>query len=602
MRKLNTVVAASLLGIGASGAFALDTPDGGFIVYKVGGSADCPYHTIQDAVDAAAQHPGVDLVWIAMDQSYDGQHVVITDQDLNIQGGFSDCEDIDPALDQTVISGTSGHSVFEIEGNSNVYMTNMQITGANLDGDHRGGGIYFGGSGSLDLYAVWVHDNQAAYGGGIDMNPSGPAVLTLQATTVSSNTALIAGGGVRVEGQTVFNTPHAAGEYNIYITHNHALGEGGIGYGGGVEVLGPAVAYISADVELNDAPYGGGIAALATGQGSAFVNVFTTDADSPVLVNSNSAGNTGGGIFLKPYADGATTAKLCAQDFEVDDNSALNGSALYADEDNQQGSIAFINSDGGCDAPPGAVRCAPGVTCNEISDNFTEVNSGSTVLIQSGGAFSASRFSARRNSGEELIGFITDTDAVDGGDYVHLHDCLLVDNTVLADVIGAGGNVGPGAGTQLIVDTCTIAGNHYLPPTFFGNASVAAGVNFLEITNSIIYDAEAMQPLLFSGAPAADLTTRYVLTTDISAFVGGTGIVDLAPQFVDPANGDYHLMRTSPGVDFAPDVDGVDLDGNPRTIDLADIGNVFGAEDVGAYEIQTQQAPPDEIFQSGFDP
>ena len=84
----------------------------------------------------------------------------MTDQDVIIEGGFSDCEDFDPALDQTTLNGTSEHSVFEIEGTSHVTLTNMVLTGAQLRDDQSGGGIYFGGDGTLSLYAVWVFNNK----------------------------------------------------------------------------------------------------------------------------------------------------------------------------------------------------------------------------------------------------------------------------------------------------------------------------------------------------------------------------------------------------------------------------------------------------------
>ena len=67
---------------GATAALGAPAASSGFIVYKVGAGADCPYQAVQDAIDAAAAHPGTDLVWIAADQSYAGQHLVVTDQDL----------------------------------------------------------------------------------------------------------------------------------------------------------------------------------------------------------------------------------------------------------------------------------------------------------------------------------------------------------------------------------------------------------------------------------------------------------------------------------------------------------------------------------------
>lgn len=589
-----SILCAAIVAAATMTADAHQLPDG-FIVYKVGGGADCPYHTIQDAIDAAAGHAGIDLVWIATDQTYTDQHVVVTDQDVIIEGGFTDCEDIDPALDQTTVNGTSGHSVFEIEGTSNVTIDNLEITGAVMDADHSGGGIYFGGQGSLTLYATWVFNNQAGYGGGIDVSPSGPTTLTLQASTVSGNTALVSGGGVRIEGPTVLNATHAPGEFNIYIAQNAALGQGNTGYGGGVEVLGPAVANISSVVDLNSAPYGGGVAALATDQGSALVNLFTTDPGDPLSVYGNTATSTGGGIFLKPHAASSHDAKLCAQDFRIDGNVAVNGAAIYADADDGLGSIAFLNS--ACDSPPGAIACPVGGDCNHLFGNVAQDPSGGVVLIQSDGAFSANRFVARANQGGALVYFVADTVNDNGGNYAHLHDCLLTGNVVGGNLVFALGGAG---GTQLVVDTCTIADNQMSDLYYV----IGADTNFAEVTNSIIYQPN--QPSVAFLGPAGDFTGGYILTNDTIPLTGYEGIVDGVPLFVDPANGDYHLQRTSPGVDMAPALDGVDLDGNPRTLDLFDVPNAWGPMDVGAYEIQTQAqgacSAADTIFCTGFDP
>ncbi len=592
MIRSMTFTAAMLLAATASGAQPA-LPDG-FIVYKVGGGGDCPYHTIQDAVDAAAGHPGTDLVWVAMDQDYSDQHVVVTDQDVIIQGGFTDCEDIDPALDQTILNGTPEHSVLEIEGTSHVTLTNLRLTGAQLRDDQSGGGIYFGGQGSLSLYAVWVFNNKAGYGGGIDVSPSGPTTLDLHDSTVSANTATVSGGGIRIEGQTTMTTPHGPGEGNIYIAQNAALGQGSIGYGGGVEVLGPAVADISAVVDLNSAPYGGGIAALANGNGAVLVNLFTSDPTFPVSVYGNVASGTGGGVFLKPHADSGNDAKLCAQDFGIDANTAVNGAAIYADEDNLFGSIAFLNSL--CDPPPGAVACAAGTACDEMLDNVTSDPNGGTVLIQSDGALSANRFIARRNTAGSFIYFVADTVNDNGGNYVHLRECVIADNTVSGNLIFAEGGAG---GTDLSVDDCTIANN---PMQDFYYV-IGLHTNFAEVTDSIIYQPN--QPSVAFTGPAGDFSAAYVLTNDTIPLTGYEGIVDGAPLFVDEANGDYHLLRTSPGVDMAPALDGVDLDGNPRTLDLFDVPDAWGPLDVGAYEIEAQASGPcsaaDTIYCNGFE-
>lgn len=574
-----------------------------FNVYTVGGDASCGFAFIQDAIDAAHDNPGEDYIFIASNRTYADQHLVVTDQDVDIEGGFTDCSDFDPGVDQTTIGGTSGHSVFEIEGTSHVLLGNMIITGAVMDADHSGGGIYFGGQGALQLNIAWVFANQAGYGGGIDVSPSGPTTLTLTSSVVSANTALVSGGGIRVEGPTTLVVTHSPSQYDNYISQNSALGQDPAGgFGGGIEVLGPAVVNFSSVMALNVAPYGGGIAVIATDQGAATVNVYTTDANSPVSIYGNRATQWGGGIYLWPNGDNNNNATLCMNDFSLDANLASNGSALFMDTDGGLGSTAFVNLPDVCPPPSDAVACVPGTACNEINDNVAELEdgtptNGAAFWVMPDGALSANRFAARRNHGGYLIQFAADANNTSSGNYVHLHNCLLADNVGIDHLINGSGN---GAGSQIIVDTCTLTNNDLGSS---GMAVIGADVNFIEVTNSIVYQPP-LEVLQYQG-PSGDLTSRYVLTNSAVTLNGGDTIVVGAPTFADAASGNYHLAPTSMGIDMAPALDGTDLDGNPRTFDEIYIPDMWGPMDVGAYELQTQKvfgcSVADTIFCYGFD-
>ncbi|HKE49740.1 MAG TPA: hypothetical protein VKB52_16870 [Rhodanobacteraceae bacterium] len=573
------IVAATLVGTASA------APDG-FIVYKVGAAAECTFHTIQEAVDAAAAHPGVDLVWIAMDQDYTDQHVVVADQDVDIQGGFTDCFDNDNGPEQTKLVGTSGHSVLEIEGTSNVFVQNLEITGAVMDEDHSGGGIYFGGQGSLTLQTSWVHLNQAGYGGGIDVSPSGQTTVTLTGSVVSANTALVSGGGIRIEGDTTLNVEHANdGVQFDFVTNNHALGHNNIGFGGGIEVLGPAVANVAAVVAQNDAQYGGGIAALAGEHGGARVNLYAVNPGSPAAIYENAASGTGGGVFLKPYADMGTNATLCAQNFDIHSNTASNGGAIYADLDGDKGSGVLFN--GACDGPPQGVACAAGVPCNTIHDNTTV--DGSTILVQSKGFFAGDRFEMRHNGANSVIGELTDAPTL-----VTISNCLLADNTVSGSLIEGGTPGGLDIASALYLDSCTMAGNA------IGAAEVVrTTVSIFGLSNSIV---DQPGKVTVDAPIVAPFQIAYVLSNDVSTLPPIDGVAMGEPTFVDAANGDYRLQPTSLGVDFAPvGTTPFDLDGLPRAVDLGAAGNLWGPMDLGAYEIQGGTVVDDTIFGDGFD-
>jgi hypothetical protein len=64
--------------------------------------------------------------------------------------------------------------------------------------------------------------------------------------------------------------------------------------------------------------------------------------------------------------------------------------------------------------------------------------------------------------------------------------------------------------------------------------------------------------------------------------------IDLAPQFFDPVNGDYHTQIASPciaaGTTGAPSLPATDLDGTPRVLN--------GLVDLGCYEFTTNVTHP----------
>jgi len=248
-------------------------------------------------------------------------------------------------------------------------------------------------------------------------------------------------------------------------------------------------------------------------------------------------------------------------------------------------------------APIAPVTCATGILCNELAENVATAAGGAVVRLGSDSSTVVNRVAMRRNQAQNLIAFVADQSPISGtDDYLEIHESLLADNTTSGSLVEATGGA---SGTRMIVDTTTIANNHFadLSPV------IDAHTNFLDVTNSIV--DQPTQPSMTFAGEAGDLSARYVLTNDANPFTGGTGIVEGAPAYVDAANGDYHQTRTSPGVDFAPAPNGSDLDANPRTVDLGDVPNQFGPVDVGAYEIQTQLpgacAVADTIFCNGFD-
>jgi hypothetical protein len=104
---------------------------------------------------------------------------------------------------------------------------------------------------------------------------------------------------------------------------------------------------------------------------------------------------------------------------------------------------------------------------------------------------------------------------------------------------------------------------------------------------------------------ADSLVVHYLLTSTDLGYSGSglLGVLTGTPDFVDAENGDYHQQVTSPGIDFAPAAGGVDLEFQPRTVDLPDVPNNAGPLDLGPYEhaLDLGCAGNDTIYCNGFD-
>lgn len=578
-------------------------------IFKVGADAACTHTTIQAAVEAAAASGGEDYVWIASNQEYSAQHVVVTDQVVDIVGGFTDCSASEAGTAITTLSGfgNGGGAVFEIRGTSRVFMSNLWIRDTDRSGD--GGGIDFSGAGGLTLERTTVSLNTAEHGGGINFRGTGDgAELHIgHDTLILSNTARVSGGGIRVEGSARLFVL----DPQTLIAFNSA--EGTNGKGGGIEQLAPARIDIGspgynggAVVQFNDADYGGGIAVNTNSSDNVYARLFSTDSQNPVQIANNVAHKTGGGIWVNPCSSVTSCygwAYLCAQDFRIDNNIAQEGAGIYADVDTDASgfsarSYVLLNRNAEfnvrcLDPEPvetlGAVACAAGVPCNELAYNVTENDAGeptpgAVILIQTDGRLNAIRFRMHHNVAAHLIRSVDD----DEGNTTDLSRCLFTDNELASSAILHT----PDSGGTVAIDECTFARNSIA-------SGAAVEVNHVDtaITRSI-FDQPGV-PVLSS--PNLDhVTATEVMAQDLSTLPPSTRDLTATPSFVAPDQGDYHLRPDSPGIDYADSDHVVDLDGNTRKVNLA-AENVFGIQDLGALETQLGCSVSDSLFCNGFD-
>ncbi|MEO6689683.1 MAG: hypothetical protein ABIS07_02170 [Dokdonella sp.] len=606
IRFAPTLLASALLSLacGVRIAAAVCTPGDSYIRYvgDTATDAECTDNDIQSAINNT-QCPNTTIV-ITPEHTYTAQHLDIGGKSLTLKGTANACglffEPPPPTAPLITISGAghSGDSVLYIHGASNVTLQYLKIRdGSNASG--HGGGIHFDGNGSLTLDTTTVDHNTAMYGGGIDFNGSGgfAGLALLGYSLVINNTAANSGGGIRAGGDSYLSLLYD----NTLIAFNHAPD----GYGGGLNVVGPARADVASPglgslgvVYSNDALHGGGMAVTAgssSGQ-DAYVHLFTVDPARPVRVHQNFASESGGGIYAKGYQGfpALNNATVCAFDFRIDDNGAPDGSAIHADYDTDgiadEGSDIHFNrsifdgSDCRLGLPSFARRCAAGVPCNTINGNAADDANGNptlgaTIRISRSSELTGDRFVMQGNEG----GY-----AIRSDDWpARVSNCLLTDNNVTRQLLNADSGL-------LEINNCTIANNAIL------STDTIHAEGALTLDNSII-DQPGNLALAYSGA-ASDLHVDYVLSSDVTTLPPVEGVALGQPSFVDAAHGNYHLQLDSLGVDYAPAIlgDDRDLDNFPHDQDVSS-GDLWGVHDLGAYEQQHPCSHVDTVFCDGFE-
>ncbi len=580
MSMLASVGALALLGAAPSPFAAVTT-------YTVGGEKPplCDFGTIQAAVDAAAAAGGGKPfnIHVATDAAYISQAISIDNLNLNIVGGFANCGgSITPGAHTTISgAGNFGYSVILITGTSNVTLQNLTITGG---GGARGGGIDFEGNGTLTLADSTVSNNNAGFGGGIRVaGGGGTATLALNANVlIQDNSAVVYGGGIFLVG-TAHLLMSGSG---TQVSSNHA-DEGPDGFGGGIFMAGPAQADIGAPgigshgaIYNNTAVYGAGIYVQGYTAIPARVNLFTTDPAHPVFLDSNHANSGFGGALYLDARLGPAVA--CVFEARISANSALYSSAVYSDH----GQLYMNTNPGGvCNsaALAATVRCTPGPGCNEISGNVDTGDAG--IMFLANGILQADRIIFRgANASAYAISSYYGAS--------HVSNCLISGNHFKYGLIS---NYGAG---DFILDGCTTAGNAVDSGFVFDSESGdLSNPNHFVLTNSVIYESAGYKTFINVDANGDGiLQADYDLLRDTSTVTQGSHYFSADPQFLDPANGDYHLQLTSPVIDFAPAAGGIDLDGSPRDVVVYDD---VTPRDIGAYEYQIGM--PDRVFADGFD-
>ena len=587
------VIGLAVASAGARGACPFETTH-----FRVGADVTyCSYNDIQSAINAVGTCPVI--IDITREHVYTNQHLTINAKNVTLQGygdGVS-CYNLTQCIPGpncpapsattplvTLDGGNSGGRVLSITGASNVNIRNLTITHGAVSSGADGGGIDFTGAGNLNITRSTVATNYAGYGGGISVTASGGSLnLRLQADTlIQNNTAEHSGGGIRVEGSSRL--------YALYdrtlITFNHALD----GYGGGIEILGPARADLGSPgyngagvVSNNDGVHGAGIAVLDNGNGEAVLRTFADAAARPTSIDDNGGALEGGGIYLAGRADACLLAS------RLDGNIGEDGAAIFRDCRGTSSDTCYYDSgiyinDGwparlGSECGPETVASLTGSTackpydeqCSVLVGNMTQHTDGSPsagAVVYSIGELFAKRFRMRDNVANQ---------AVRAYGQATLERCLIADNSFSGPLMES-------AASPSRVHACTITHN-VIDGGFVFEWSF---VNDVDLAYDIIDQPGryTVNWLNYYGNGAFDVS--YMLTNNSDGLPqNNPSIVEGSPVFVDAANGDYHLKPVlQTALDFGTTYQGTDLDRVSAVTDLPGITNFLGAVDLGAYERQ----------------
>ncbi|MBN1372797.1 MAG: hypothetical protein JW987_12725 [Anaerolineaceae bacterium] len=355
---------------------AKDVPQATLRVGINGGA--CAYATIQAAVNAASSGDTIQV----MEGTF-SELVTITSKDLTIIGGYNAACTTPVAYAISTVNGGGAGSALTVSGSA-VTLRNFDITNGN---SAMGGGIRVVSNSNVILENSGVEGNRASSGGGVYIG-SGSEVSLRDFSGIADNEATVAGGGARVYGRLVGNDGTA------YVNFNSAPS------GGGVSVVGGELELTGSNINHNTATaadgHGGGIevsnAGIVTVIDSSTIasNVAYNGAGiyadgATVTLNgmfySNSASNSGGGVYLANNAELTATSTYIGYNDTNYENKAVNGGGMYVESGTVNFTGTIVNNQ--ATANGGGIYILAGtitLTDSILQENTSDVDGGAVYI------------------------------------------------------------------------------------------------------------------------------------------------------------------------------------------------------------------------------
>jgi hypothetical protein len=546
---------------------------------------------------------------IHVESSYKGepskQTVRINDKIIVIIGGYNSCAA--GAVQTTIRStlngtGTTGDPLIAITGDSHIDLRNFTIENGHNVGSN-GGGIAVNSSGKsagLTLTNVDISTSTADKGGGLFYaGAASTDTLTMIGTTVEFNSAVNAGGGVRIQGD-VHMTMDATSSIRNNTANPESLTNKNDGHGGGLQMLDETVAVINGSITGNTALAGAGISLHdnATVAMYASANGVNAVLSGNTALNNAKTDGTGGGVFyfptLEPFLGGDQIPTFCGNGVTISGNTALDGAAMFNetvtndDVSNPETAAGLASLGGSCfDVPP-----PPCPNCvNVIENNTAMQRNGAIFRGLAGASYNFSFVTVTKNNADHVF-------RLSEKGFLAFSNCLITNNAgngvTTTDTVNIFDYIDGASSVTTTISGCTIANNSLAQPIFSDSDN-------LTIDNSLIW-----QPTRQTiSQPKKTTVFTNLLSQDGGSF-SAAGFKTLAnvnsigdPQFANAAAGDFHLLESSPAVDYSATgiVGGIDMDGKARGKTLK---RAFSPFDVGAFERQTCRAD-DDVFCDSFE-